>query len=263
MASRSKKWSSGIIIVLLVITCLEGGYIISSYHGGDNRRLQERYNDTMNAYRETVTFVNLRSSHPNELETSLITPYNPKVMDTVHSITGGWSDPGDQAEFWSDVGGMYNWVVDNIKHSRDQPHPILCVDPRYGVGEVNDFWQYPEETLDLRQGDCEDKAILLAAMIHSYTNGRVPAEVVVLPDHAAVYLLVDGEICILDPACRYRTEDDIGDVTSKDIEGEVYAWLDYLNAHLGGTREVQWIFSADIWKEFRGTDEFIDWMYSR
>jgi hypothetical protein len=45
------------------------------------------------------------------------------------------------------------WVERNIRYENDTD-----------VHGKNDYWQFPQETLELRSGDCEDHAILLMAI---------------------------------------------------------------------------------------------------
>jgi hypothetical protein len=42
------------------------------------------------------------------------------------------------------------WVYDNITWTAD----------------IGEFWQYPQETLDRRAGDCEDQTILTLSILH-------------------------------------------------------------------------------------------------
>jgi predicted transglutaminase-like cysteine proteinase len=61
------------------------------------------------------------------------------------------------------------------------------IDP--STGEATDYWQYPIETLALGTGDCEDTAILTAALLKEMDYD---VAVVILPDHAAVAVACDN-----------------------------------------------------------------------
>lgn len=70
--------------------------------------------------------------------------------------------------------------VQSIKYKSD-------VDP--ATGEATDYWQYPIETLALGTGDCEDTAILTAALLKEMDYD---VAVVLLPGHAAVAVACDN-----------------------------------------------------------------------
>jgi hypothetical protein len=66
----------------------------------------------------------------------------------------GFVSPTEVAAMAAGLGnsvGCYDWVVRNITYTFD----------------VGDYWQFPQETVDRRQGDCEDGAFLLASLIRN------------------------------------------------------------------------------------------------
>lgn len=71
-------------------------------------------------------------------------------------ILGGTSDqpPRDLGGFDARVRTLWEFCCTRIRYQFD-----------WYRGRPQDLWQYPEETLALRRGDCEDKAILLAALL--------------------------------------------------------------------------------------------------
>ena len=235
-------------------------------------QLEVLYNDLnttehayLEAYSNLASTVNLHVLHPSSNEQKLITPDDPAVMDKVQEITGGWSDTTDWDEFWSDVKKMYDWIRDNITYRYDGLYPILPNSPTQPVTQFDEMWQFPNQTLNLEKGDCDDMAILLASMIYSYNGKQHWVEVIVITQHAAVYLPVsEDKICILDPSGNYYTNTGSPSysITSKDIQQEVNAWLDHWTDSIESPI-VEWIFSAYIWKEFWSTDEFINWLYDR
>lgn len=227
--------------------------------------LNDIFNDYMHAYQRIVSMVNLHVSHPSVEEKNLITPDDPAVESKVFQITGGWSNPEDWDEFWEDVEKMYDWVVDHIEYRYDGLYPILPDDPQGSVTQYGEMWQFPNQTLDLTRGDCDDMAILLTSMIYCYSNKSTWVECIVITSHVAVYIPVEEDkICILDPTGDYYTN--MGypyySITSKDIRSEVNAWLDNWSGTITDPT-VEWIFSQYIWEDFENTNEFISWLYER
>lgn len=227
--------------------------------------LNATYHSYKAAYRQLVSIINLHVVHPSENETLFITPEAPAVKNKVEEITGGWSDPTDWTEYWTEVKMMYDWVVDNIEYRYDSLYPILPGDPSQPVTQFGEMWQFPNQTLDLRKGDCDDMAILLCAMIYCYGNMTYEVECIVITQHMAVYIPVaEDKICILDPAGRYYTNTGFPfyEITSKGISMEVHAWLDYWSDSIERPI-VEWIFSMYIWKDFWDTELFISWLYEQ
>lgn len=227
--------------------------------------LNATYNSYEAAYSKLAFLTWLHVWHPWENETLLITPEDPAVKNKVEEITGGWSDPTDWTEYWTEVKMMYDWVVDNIEYRSDGLYPVLPEDPRdwKDMWHRKEMWQFPNQTLDLGKGDCDDMAILLCSMIYYYGNMEYWVECIVITEHCALYIPVaEDEICILDPSGRYYTGYP-SKITSKDISDEVHYWLDDWWGDDIENPIVEWIFSASIWKEFDDTELFISWLYER
>ena len=76
---------------------------------------------------------------------------HPEIEDAAHEILAGpWK--GDES-----ASLLRAWVRDTIWYAEDA----------FG----SDYWQKPEETLSRKRGDCEDKALLLRAMIDAVATG--------------------------------------------------------------------------------------------
>ena len=133
-----------------------------------HEKLVDEYNDYMTAYQSLVDRVNWRWDK-NNLE-AFITPEDSSVKSIVYSVTGGWSNTSNWSEFWTDVKAMYDWVVSNIEYRYDGFYPMLPYDPHEPLSFWDEMWQLPNETLELRKGDCEDMAILLCSMIRAYAS---------------------------------------------------------------------------------------------
>ncbi|MFO7996839.1 MAG: transglutaminase-like cysteine peptidase [Dehalococcoidia bacterium] len=82
-----------------------------------------------------------------------ITPECPLVKECLQDIIG--DSPYLLTKDGFDT--IRDWVAHNIEYKLDEDV--------YGVIE---YWQTPQETLDLRTGDCEDFAILLCTFLRAY-----------------------------------------------------------------------------------------------
>lgn len=228
--------------------------------------LQNQYQAYVTAYQSLRERVNQRWNQVNV--EPFITPKDQSVCDIVYSITGGWSNLSDFNEFWDDVKAMYNWVVNNIDYRYDGLFPILPTDPSGEVDYWNEMWQFPNETLSLRMGDCEDMAILLCSMIRCYSNMICYAECIGITSstagHLAVQIPVEGhKLVIFDPAGRYYSHDWFGNIVFNDVSGEINSWLNYWKPQMGEDIYVDLVFSDYIHKTFMSTADYLSWMYSR
>jgi hypothetical protein len=163
---------------------------------------------------------------------------------------------------------MYTWVVNNIEYRYDGLYPMLPYDPSGDLQFRKDVWQFPNETLSLRKGDCEDMAILLCSMIRCYSGMKYPVECIIIVNstlgHMAVQIPVSGyKLVILDPAGKYYSHDIWGNIAFNDITTEINNWLNYWKPYMGSDVYVSRVFSDYIDKTFTSTNEYITWMYSR
>jgi len=230
--------------------------------------LQSSYNALVSRYDQMRYQINLRSQHYDI--TKFITPDDPSVQQIANQITGGWSDPSDWNEFWSDVKAMYNWVANrnNIEYRHDGLFPILPVSLSGSISYASEIWQFPNETLNIRKGDCEDMAILLCSMIRYYHGERYWTECVWITGsngaHVGVQLPVSGgKLVLLDPSGQYYTSDIWGNITPTDISTEINNWLNYWKSTLGSDVRVYRVFANYMDQTFYSTREYISWMYSR
>lgn len=207
--------------------------------------------------------VNIRQGFGEEKKV-FITPNDIEVKKIVMETTGGWSNPSDWIEFWTDLEKLYNWVVNNVMYSYDSPSPVL---PNIG-GELywrDECYRFPNETIRQKHGDCEDKAILLASMILYYSNEKYNIWVVewIGKDvgHTAVAIPVrDGKLTILDPAGKFYTSDSQGKISSKDVRIAVEEWLSYWSRQGYSNIRICLAFSKNLHREFSSTEEFIQWV---
>jgi len=228
--------------------------------------LQASYNSFYSDYADLRSLLDQRTLHVDV--TDFIRPYDPGVSNTVLSVTGGWSSPTNWNEFWADVEDMYFWVVNNIEYRSDGLFPVLPSTPSGSVYYREEMWQFPSETLDLRQGDCEDMAILLASMIRYYNGEEYWVECIEIQGyyggHLAVQIPVTGDqLTILDPAGNYYTQTWYGSITDEDISVEINYWLSYWRSSLGSDVHVERVFSSYMDRSFSSTSEYTTWMYGR
>jgi len=220
----------------------------------------------VDAYQSLRDKVNQRWNHIDI--GPFITPHDQAVRDIVYTITGGWSNPSDWNEYWKDVKAMYTWVVNNIEYRYDGLYPMLPYSPSGDLDFCNEMWQFPNETLSLKKGDCEDMAILLCSMIRCYNDMKYWVECIIIGSstsgHVAVQIPVSGyKLVILDPAGKYYSHDFWGNIAFNDITTEINNWLNYWKPQMGSDVYVVRVFSDYIDKKFTSTSEYISWMYSR
>ena len=233
---------------------------------GEVAALQTQYQKYVTAYHNLRDKVNQRWDEVNV--EPFITPTDSDVRDVVYQITGGWSNPSDFNEYWSDVKAMYDWVVNNVDYRYDGLTPMLPYDPSGNLQYCSDMWQFPNETLSLRKGDCEDQTILLCSMIRCYNNMSYAVECVCLSGaaigHVGVQIPVSGnKLVILDPAGHYYSHDLWGNIVYNDITTEINNWLNYWKPTMGQNVYVNRVFSDYIDKTFSSTGAYIAWMYSK
>lgn len=192
------------------------------------------------------------------------------VVQLTNDITGGWSNRSDWNEYWEDILKLYSWVDQNISYNPDPYSPILpdsLMRPQQAcqIRWIPDLWQYPNETLDLRTGDCEDVAILLCSMILNYVEEKLPCETILIAGsqraHTGMQIVLDQNITILDTAMNYYTSLSSGNLTSNDIDSEIKCWIDHCS--LGNDTRVTRVFSNSLDKRFSTMSEYLSWMYAR
>ncbi|MEM2944622.1 MAG: transglutaminase-like domain-containing protein [Methanomassiliicoccales archaeon] len=228
--------------------------------------LEASYSDHVKAYLSLVDKVNHRCNHM-DIE-SFITPTDRLVQDTVFNITGGWSDDSNWDEYWDDIKELYLRVCNNIEYRYDGLYPLLPNEPQDALTFRKEMWQFPNETLLLKSGDCEDQAILLCSMIRCYNGMRYKAEAICIESnksgHVAVQILVSGgKLVIFDPAGHYYSRNFFGNIMFNSIEKEINNWLNYWKPGMGNDVRVCRVFSDYMDRTFSSTNEYISWMQSR
>ncbi|MGB9760790.1 MAG: transglutaminase-like domain-containing protein, partial [Thermoproteota archaeon] len=100
-----------------------------------------------------------------------------------------------------------------------------------------DYMQTPKLTLEIKQGNCEDQAILAYAMIKYYMKYIIGKEYLLYiayikfsdgKAHLAVFLPAqEGQVCIIDPAGYYLTKTEWGTITAKTAQYELQAYSNH------------------------------------
>ncbi|TRO53952.1 hypothetical protein E2P71_05275 [Candidatus Bathyarchaeota archaeon] len=206
--------------------------------------------DLMNSY------CNLEDAIPRVLSSKELD----KIGPTVTQLT----DPSE--DIWTNYQSIWDYVDENIAYAYDIEFPYIssysyitedetrCF-TEFSVENRTNYHQTPEFTLEYKQGDCDDHAILLYGMmryylrhIHgtvynnylafiSYTDGEA---------HLAVFMPVQGgDICILDPAGNYATER-YGVLTSKTPSAELQSYANYWSSeHVIESIKLYWVNDLD------------------
>jgi hypothetical protein len=170
-----------------------------------------------------------------------------ETASTVLSVTGYSHD------LWSSIEKIYDYITSNIAYVHDIDMPYISTDSyidfqgfRYLTGflvdTVENYYQTPGFTLEIKQGDCDDQAILAYAMIKYYMKYIYGTEYDLYTTyiafsggsaHLAVILPVQGgELCIIDPAGNYLTSSG-GHIASKAAAVELQAYSDYWSSQTG------------------------------
>jgi hypothetical protein len=229
--------------------------------------LQSNYYSFLSGYADLRNQINKRALQFGVKD--FITPKDTAVENVVLNITGGWSTTSDWSEFWNNVKKMYDWVVNSIKFRPDGLFPTLPSTPLGNIEYKRDMWQFPNETLSLREGDCEDMAMLLTSIMLSYGGekyGKIECIMIrgSLGAHVGLQMLFTGDkLTILDPAGHFYTQTLDGNLDSKDISTEINNWLNHWEPEVGSDARVERVFSSSVDKEFSSISEYVSWMYTR
>lgn len=192
-------------------------------------------------------------------------PNDPDVAAKTLAVAGVFSQNNN--EFWADYQRLYQWVVDNIEYNYDTNIPFMPTGVNGNIKWFADYWKMPSETLTDKRGDCEDMAYLLASMLLSYNGGQYGVWTIEIHNndsgHIAVAVPVKGHnLVILDPAGKYYSGMNTMYIQSNNIAAAINTWLAHWSNEMPGA-EITAVYGADFYKEFAGTQEFIQWAIDR
>ena len=175
-----------------------------------------------------------------------------EVFSTVNSATGG------STSFWPSIEKIYNYITSDVKYANDVDMPYISsynhtnIDGfdyiiSFETSTVRNYVQTPKLTLEIKQGDCEDQAILAYAMIKYYMKHVVGTEYSLYiasiefsdgSEHVAVFLPVrGGNVCIIDPAGSYLTKE-YGEIATKPAQQELQTYSNYWSSSHGSMKSL-------------------------
>jgi hypothetical protein len=239
--------------------------------------LQALYNNLKSTYDQYVAdYQKLRSLTDQRLMRGnirdFITSSDLAVVSLTYNITGKTGNTTDPNSYWKDIKAIYDWVNTNIKYREDGLYPILPQNPEEiesdGLLQTNQMGQFPNETLTLRMGDCEDTAALLASMVKAYFSDQFMVECIWITGETAGHVAVQipfagSKLVILDPIRDYYSHDTLGNIALNSVSTEIYNWMNIWRPSLGNDIHVYRIFSDYMDKYFDTTEEYVTWMYNR
>ncbi|MCL7390336.1 MAG: zinc-ribbon domain-containing protein [Thaumarchaeota archaeon] len=181
------------------------------------RELQAEYGRIAENYLKwrsyLLSYILLNDSIPRVLNVDEIAKLTPIVRSIVT----------ESRDYWRSIWELYIFVTNNIKYAYDDPIPwppelYEFANNMYQNITIENIILSPSETLELKQGDCEDQAILLYALIRSYQRFIYEKEYILWfiaidfyngERHLAIaYPVKTGisiKLTIIDPAGHYYT----------------------------------------------------------
>ena len=176
----------------------------------DNNKLQNDYDELLYSYCSTTKSFS-RVFIKSEID---------KIGDIVKELTDNSEDT------WYNYQKIWDYVNTNIEYAYDIEMPFISSYNyitlngnkyyiNFDIDTTTNYVQTPKFTLNIKQGDCEDQAILLYGMMKYYirnihgTMYNIYISRMEFGDgsgHFAVFMPVQGgNICIMDPAGNYAT----------------------------------------------------------
>jgi len=216
------------------------------------------------AYNGLTASVNVRWDRSNLR--AFVTPSDPAVQATASAAAYGNVNPVGEENLEMCIMMLYNWVSVNVRVRPDSPYPMLPRQPG-PPSFISDVWQFPNETISLRAGGCEDVAVLLPSMVR-FCAPRLYAACIVAEvsksGHMAV-LVADGggRAAILDPALYYYSRGAVGRFKLKDFVGEVLKWLELVKPRVGEGARITLIFNERDLAAFKSTEQFVGYFMSK
>ena len=229
----------------------------------DMKQLQLTYNSTATANEQMMSNYMRLSSDVLKLKDLLYSYCSvpeafPRVLNDgaiKKTTTAVAAADTSSTDIWSSIQKIYDYITANIEYTNDVEMPYIFTywyvtyEGREYVTHFYDemktaqnYVQTPELTLNIKQGDCDDQAVLAYAMIKYHMKFVYGTEYNLYlahidfssgKSHLAVILPVQGgELCIIDPAGNYLTKSG-GEIASKVALSELQAYSDYWSSDAG------------------------------
>jgi len=174
----------------------------------------------------------------------------------------------DNINWWKALQEIYFYISSEIEYVKDESIPLPpkineLLDGSYQNRTFDNSIMTPSETIRLVQGDCDDQAILLYAMIDVYEKYFMGGDtlewitIIRFSDeswHMAVFIPIhNGKLTIVDPAGHYYTEDGNGNIGTGNAYDELYRYSKHWDIH-GGIRyiELYQVIDGKIYRVMHG-----------
>ena len=156
--------------------------------------------------------------------------------------------PPGNIDWWKALQEIYSYISNEIDYVKDEPIPLPpkldeLLNGTYQNKTFENSIMTPSDTIRLKQGDCDDQAILLYAMIDVYEKyfmGGDTLEWIALLRfkdgswHMAVLIPIQNKkLTIVDPAGQYYTNIEEGKIGSRYVYDELYTYSSHWSAYGG------------------------------
>jgi len=211
----------------------------------ERNSLVDEWNDLVSDWNSLIEMIDVRYGI-NESMCDFITPEEPKVVSAKNNIISS-----DNNLSWEDMNTINEWVYNNVKYNND-----TFID--YNTGSFfEEFWEYPNETLQNGFGDCEEHANLMVSLSKAEEDvGYLWCAYVTLvtgsveEGHICVFVNVDGDrMYIYDPTWNWH---------SGSSESEQSSLNQYITENGFDEIIVNAIYDEQNYYSFANNQEFFD-----
>lgn len=247
--------------------------LLKAEHGTLTQKYERTYDDWVHLSEDVMDLYDTLRSYIDLEEAIHLIINNEelnKIAETIEDVSNMETD------HWDACWLIHKYVRDEIKYAYDCEMPYITTYSYYPeetdtqltgfeTGTLQNYYQSLDYTVEYKQGDCDDQAVLEYAMIQYYqkyiygTLYNLYLARISLNDgnsHMAVFMpVVDNQICILDPAGQYQTGS-WNYIQSKKASTELYNYRDIWDGD-GGIQEITlWridIDTGEYTEVFKGT----------
>jgi len=125
--------------------------------------LRARYSNLLTAIEALMNATRERGGLDDSFKPNYIDWWSTPVEEAVKSINfNAYGDP---------YRAIYDWIITHVTYNYDTPE-VIITSPNATYEWRSDYYQYASETLSNGYGDCEDQAILAAAMVEAYWHWK-------------------------------------------------------------------------------------------